>query len=223
MRRRPTSVAADPSAFHPIPLARRGLRRRIEVFSPKLGRRLSLGSYDAWQLWLALEANPQVVSFCERPALLDTGPRITIDFWVQLIAPAASEFWLLEREDNDADEQEEPGGAADSASIPSHVHGLVLRQIPRAQLGAWSVPVTNWARIVPYLVTGRRFPNPLLEQSIVVALGQPCSLDEILARFSDHDGVAVESAVYSLVARGRVVSPDLATSLLSGTTRFRRA
>lgn len=206
-----------------MPLARRGLRRRIEVFSPKLGHRLSLGSYDAWQLWLALEANPRVISFCERPALLDAAQQITIDFWVQLTAPAASEFWLLEREEDEAGEHQESDAAADKPTIPSHAHGLVLRQVSRAQLGAWSVPVTNWARILPYLVTGRRFPDPLLEQSIVVLLGQPCSLDEILARFSDHDDVAVESALYSLVAYGRVVSPDLAMSLLSGTTRFRRA
>ena len=45
---------------------RAGWRRRIEVFSPKLERRLSLGSRDAWRLWLVLEANPTVASFCER-------------------------------------------------------------------------------------------------------------------------------------------------------------
>ncbi|HSV46187.1 MAG TPA: hypothetical protein VLJ58_10380 [Ramlibacter sp.] len=183
-----------------------------------------MGSYEAWQLWLALEANPRVISFCERPALLDADHRITIDFWVQLTAPPASEFWLLERSEDAAAELEESHIiAGDKPALASRAHGLPLRQIPRAQLGAWSVPVTNWSRIVPYLVTGRRFPNPLLEQSIVVFLGRPCSFDEVLARFNDHDDVAVESALFSLVARGRVVSPDLATSLLSGATRFRRA
>ena len=206
-----------------MPLARRGLRRRLEVFSPKLGRRLSLGSYEAWQLWLALEANPRVISFCERPCLLDADHRITIDFWVELTAPASCEFWLLEREDDEAAGHEDSHVVGDKPTLPSRAHGLALGQIPLAQLGAWSVPVTNWSQIVPYLVTGRRFPNPLLEQSIVVLLGRPCSFDEVLARFSDHDGVAVESALFSLVASGRVVSPDLATSLLSGATRFQRA
>jgi hypothetical protein len=54
---------------------RRASQRRIEVFSPKLGRRLSLPSYGAWQLWLALEANPMVSGFCERPAYADTPDR----------------------------------------------------------------------------------------------------------------------------------------------------
>jgi hypothetical protein len=54
----------------PMPLPRSGWRRRIEVFSPKLGRRLSLGSYDAFRTWLVIEANPAIDSFTERPALV---------------------------------------------------------------------------------------------------------------------------------------------------------
>ena len=46
----------------PLPLPAAGWRRRLEVFSPKLARRLSLGSYDAWRCWIALEANPAVKS-----------------------------------------------------------------------------------------------------------------------------------------------------------------
>ena len=43
---------------------RPGYKRRIEVFSPKLNRRLSMSSYAAWRAWLALKANPAVRSFC---------------------------------------------------------------------------------------------------------------------------------------------------------------
>jgi hypothetical protein len=58
-------------------------RRRIEVFSPKLARRLSLGGYDAYRTWLVIEANPRIRTFCERPTYVD-GPRgAVIDFWVQ--------------------------------------------------------------------------------------------------------------------------------------------
>lgn len=35
----------------PLPFSRPSGRRRIEVFSPKIGRRLSLGSYDASRTW----------------------------------------------------------------------------------------------------------------------------------------------------------------------------
>ena len=44
----------------------------------------------------------------------------------------------------------------------------------------------------------------------------------MLERFSDHDAAAVEAALFTLVAQGRVRSPDLAVAALSGRTRFQR-
>ena len=41
----------------PLPLPAAGWRRRLEVFSPKLVRRLSLGSYDAWRCWIAVKSS----------------------------------------------------------------------------------------------------------------------------------------------------------------------
>jgi len=220
----------DPQATNrtysrPLPFVRRASQRRIEVFSPKLGRRLSLASYVAWQLWLALEANPAVSSFCERPARLDTTPPRVIDFWVQLRGLPSGEFWLLE----DASEAHEPDPATPGSSQdelsrrPDKLHGLPVRRIARAGLRDWSTPVSNWARILPYLVTWCHFDDVVLAQSIVVYLERSHTLDHILAHFADHDPPLVEAALYSLVANGRVLSPDLATSALGGHTRFARA
>jgi hypothetical protein len=58
-----------------------------------LGRRLSLTSYAAWQLWIALEANPAASVFCERPAFIEGAPRRTIDFWVRFSHQGGDEFW----------------------------------------------------------------------------------------------------------------------------------
>jgi hypothetical protein len=49
-------------------LRRRPWQRRIEVYSPKIQRRLTLFSRDAHDAWLLLEADPEVRTFCERPA-----------------------------------------------------------------------------------------------------------------------------------------------------------
>lgn len=208
----------------PLPLVRRASDRRIEVFSPKLGRRLSLSSYAAWQLWLALEANPAVAAFCERPAALDGTPRRTLDFWVRFSPnDSADEFWLLVDEADDDSKSAEADLSASATSALKCLWGTALRLIPRSTLRAWSIPVANWAQLVPHLVTWRRFADPLLAQSIAVYLGQYRSLDDVLGRFADHDLAMAEAALYSLVANGRVLSPDLATSPLSGSTRFRRA
>ena len=218
---------ATPGAVYkrPLPFVRRGSDRRLEVFSPKLGRRLSLTSYPAWQLWIALEANPAVSMFCERPATIEGNPQRTIDFWVRFMRQGVDEFWLLDDSDDTADEAEatEAGVGSAPRSFPEHVRGTALRLIPRRNLLAWSTPIANWAQLVPYLVTWRRFNDPLLAQSIVVYLGESRTLDDVLARFNEHDGAMTETALYSLVANGRVVSTDLATLPLNGSTRFRRA
>ncbi|MDE1947300.1 MAG: hypothetical protein KGL43_28550 [Burkholderiales bacterium] len=113
------------------------MRRRIEVFSPKLGRRLNLGSHEVWQLWPALEANPRGLSFCERPALLDAEHPITIGFWVELAAPPTAEFRLLEHESDESDGPDGCGLAHDKPALASRAHGLPVRQILRSQSGTW--------------------------------------------------------------------------------------
>jgi hypothetical protein len=228
MSPQPEFAASGAGYTRPLPFVRRASDRRIEVFSPKLGRRLSLSSYGAWQLWLALEANPAASIFCERPTSIEGSPRRIIDFWVRFNRQASDEFWLLD----DADESDESTDAADSPEAaepsarpvaPAQVRDTPLRLIPRRNLLTWSTPVANWAQIVPYLVTWRRFSDPVLAQSIVVYLGQSRTLDDVKERFAEHDGAMTEAALYSLVANGRVLSPDLSTSPLSGSTRFRRA
>jgi hypothetical protein len=227
MSRHPSLSLPNRPYSRPLALVRRASQRRIEVFSPKLGRRLSLSSYGAWQLWLALEANPMVSGFCERPAYADATDRRVIDFWVQLRPGGAefSEFWLLDNPDH-TEQADAAAGAWAQHDSPTHAHqahGLPLRRIARRDLLAWNTPVSNWARIVPYLVTWRRFSDAVLAQSIVVYLGRAHTLDDILAHFADHDLPMVEAALYSLVAGGRVLSPDLASSPLGGDTRFSRA
>lgn len=224
MPRRPAPSPPDRPFSRPLPFVRRASQRRIEVFSPKLGRRLSLSSYGAWQLWLALEANPMVSDFCERPAYADTPDRRLIDFWVRP-RPGGGEFWLLDRANADDLPEDAADAAAreEGAACVEQLQGLPLRRIARAALLGWSTPVSNWARIIPYLVTWRRFPDAVLAQAIVVYLDRTHSLDDIVAHFADHDLPMVEAALYSVVADGRVLSPDLATSPLGGDTRFCRA
>jgi hypothetical protein len=200
-----------------MPFSRPAGRRRIEVFSPKIGRRLSLGGYDAYRTWLVIEANPHIVTFCERPTYVD-GPRSpVIDFWVQLRGATAGEFWMAEG-------LQRPSSKLDTAPPErhSHLHDLSVRHIKRADLIAWAIPIANWARIIPYLVSHRRYRNALLEQQIMVFLNQDESVDSVLAHFTQRDQTTVQAALFQLLAEGRVVSPDLAIEPLDGSTRFHR-
>ncbi|CAB3805183.1 hypothetical protein LMG28688_06135 [Paraburkholderia caffeinitolerans] len=56
---------------------------RFDVFGPKIGWRLTLIGRRALQLWLRLEADPQVVTYCEGPMFVpDAGRGRAADFWV---------------------------------------------------------------------------------------------------------------------------------------------
>ncbi|MBS0343828.1 MAG: hypothetical protein JSS56_25265 [Proteobacteria bacterium] len=204
----------------PMPLPRGGWRRRIEVFSPKIGRRLSLGSYDAFRTWLVIEANPAIESFTERPAHMDGPGRAIIDFWVKMRDALSGEFWIIEGARRPRDDAE---SSQDAPALPAILHNHTVRMVRQGDLQAWSIPIANWSRIVPYLVSHRRFRNALLEQSIVVFLGQPQTLDAVLERFAVSDATSVEASLFALVAAGRVESPDLAVKALGGSTRFKRA
>lgn len=200
---------------HGVPFVRSAGRRRIEVFSPKIARRLSLGSYDAYRTWLVIEANPAILSFCERPAYVDGSRGPVIDFWVQLSGAPEGEFWIVEG-------LSRPPIGSDSPDIPTHLHRLFVRYINRADLLAWSIPIANWAKIVPYLVSNRRYRDALLEQQMMAFLNPEESVDSVLARFAKRDETTVHAALFQLLADGRVVSPDLASEPLDGFTRFHR-
>jgi len=214
-------MSAAAAFTKPLPLQQAAWRRRLEVFSPKLERRMSLGSYDAWRCSVALEANPAVTSFCERPARVAGHNSAVIDFWVQLKGEPWGEFWLIYRGDADATQ----AGVAlvgPEPPPPKRLHDRPVRQISGEVIASWHVPLANWAQILPYLVSFRGHRQPLLEQSLVVQLGHFTRLSHLLDQFAEHDPSEVQAALYFLLADGRVLSPDIAAAPLSGATRFRR-
>ncbi len=123
-------------------LRRRPWQRRIEVYSPKIQRRLTLFSRDAHDAWLLLEADPVVRTFCERPAYVAGEAGRLIDFWVDRGRHA--KFWIL-------------GGRKDEeAGLPATLHGVAVRIIHRADMIAAEMRVRNWSQIIPYLISFKR-------------------------------------------------------------------
>ncbi|ASL48832.1 hypothetical protein bAD24_p00645 (plasmid) [Burkholderia sp. AD24] len=54
---------------------------RYDVFTPKLGRRLTLYRRSAFEAWLMLEADPASRTFCERLGFMAVdGQRRVVDF-----------------------------------------------------------------------------------------------------------------------------------------------
>lgn len=60
-------MSTAPRFVEPAVMDRPPKAHRFDVFSPKLGRQVTLFGRDALDLWTTLEGSPQVLSFCERP------------------------------------------------------------------------------------------------------------------------------------------------------------
>jgi hypothetical protein len=75
--------------------------RRIEIFSPKIKRRLTLFSWNTHDAWLLLEADPTVRAFCERPAYVDGEEGRVLDFWVDQ-GSGRAKFLVVSTEEADA-------------------------------------------------------------------------------------------------------------------------
>jgi hypothetical protein len=192
----------------PIEISRRPWQRRIEVYSPKLKRRLTLFSWAAHDAWLLLEADPAVKAFCERPAHLEGGAGRLIDFWVSRGRHA--KFWVLW-----PSESETP-------APPKSVQGVALRIVRRADLMALERRIHNWSQIVPYRVSFARFPNSRLQTDIFNRLEKPHRLERLEATFQPLDASTVRAALFELLATGKIIAPDLDSRPLGLTTMFRR-
>jgi hypothetical protein len=140
---------------------RRPGQRRIEVFSPKIKRRLTLFSRDSHDAWLLLEADPTVRAFCERPAYVDGEAGRVLDFWVD--QGTHSRFWALSSSDTE------------SESLPRTAHGVSLRVLRRPDTIAFAMRIQNWAQIVPYRISFLRHSEPSLQIAARNFQAQPVS------------------------------------------------
>src|SRR5271167_774243 len=192
-----------------IEFRRRPWQRRIEVYSPKINRRLTLFSRDAHDAWLLLEADPKVRSFCERPAYVAGEAGRLIEFWVDRGRHA--KFWIL-------------GGAESEADgLPSTLHGIALRVLHRADMIAAETRIKNWSQIVPYLISFKRHTNRRLEEEVLARVEKPHRLEHLEAAFQPIDVSMVRASLFNLVAEGRVVAPDIDVVPLASTMVFRRS
>jgi hypothetical protein len=189
-----------------VEVKRRPWQRRIEVFSPKLRRRLTLFSRDAQDAWILLEADPHVHSFCERPAYGNAGR--VLDFWVD--RGRHQQFWVVSSTDTER------------SSIARLVNGVAVRVLQRADLIAMAMRIANWSQIVPYRICSARFSDRRLQRDILTRLEKPHRMDLLEAAFHPVDVSSVRSALFELLATGKVIAPAIDSAPLSLSTVFRR-
>jgi hypothetical protein len=192
----------------PIETRRRPLQRRIEVYSPKIKRRVTLFSRAAHDAWVLLEADPKVSAFCERPAYVAADGGQLIDFWVD--RGRHPKFWIL------------GGGEAEVSSLPAECLGVAVHVLQRADLVAAQVRIRNWSQIIPYLISFARQTNRRLQEEIFARVEKPHRLEHLEAAFQPIDVAVVRASLFKLLAEGRIAAPDIDVDPLAPTTVFRR-
>jgi len=152
--------------------------------------------------WIALEADPSVMVFCERPARVDDkcDSRV-VDFWVQ--RGERQEMLLLD------------GGQAGTTLTASRAHGIPLRVVPSAELAADEIWVANWQRMLPVITASRSPLRDELVHSVLKLVTGPMPLSRIEREFAGSDIVAVRGAIFETVRTGLLVASALRTQSLS--------
>ncbi|WNC95012.1 hypothetical protein RI103_34605 [Paraburkholderia sp. FT54] len=162
-------------SFEPLTLPRPRGAHRYDVFSPKLGRRLTLYRRSAFEAWLMLEANPAVKTFCERPGFIAVdGQRRVVDFWAR---SDDDECLVVLSEITPATDRPRSRPDFDPEAF-------AVRHIDAAERAAARVWTGNWQRMLPVLVAARGLVKPSLPSAIERFVVSPQSLMTIEREFS---------------------------------------
>ncbi|MGF6971007.1 hypothetical protein OKW43_008102 [Paraburkholderia sp. WC7.3g] len=150
-------------SFEPLALPRPRGAHRYDVFSPKLGRRLTLYGRSAFEAWLMLEADPATRTFCESPGFMAVdGQRCIVDFWAR---SDDRECLVLLSEATLANDPPQ-------SRVDFDPEAVAVRHIDAAERSSARVWTGNWQRMLPVLVAARGLVKPSLLGAIERFVGR---------------------------------------------------
>jgi len=193
---------------------------RFDAWSPKIGRRITLFGQRSLRAWVAIEADPTIVQFCERPLVLESSkPTRVIDFWVRR-ASSAEELWLLLRTTEQGPDRERVSPAFRQWS---ETQRLTPRLLPPDEPALADEELRNWGTVLRYLAANRK----LLKEELIGAVSRAChsgvKLGALEHQLQHHDPVLVRTALFHLLHRGTIRGPDFAHALINPSMRFETA
>ena len=185
----------------PIPQNRPKGARLLEGYSPKLGRRVQLFDYASFSVWIGLEVDPTVNTFCERPARFDSpGKDTVIDFWVQRVN-GDERFCVISNDD--------------AGDLPITLHETTVHYVHDGELAASNMWVTNWQRMLAVINASGTADDKVLMKSVRDFVQTPIALGRLEAQFACGDPVPVRAGIFELMRKGHLSAPSLRTQLLS--------
>jgi hypothetical protein len=184
----------------PLPVPRLPKQTLHHVWSPKLQRALILTSVNQVRLWVMLEVNPAVTTYCERPASVSAQHGSRADFW--LLRQGRPQCLAL-----DSASKSTPH---DDSSVGT-LSPLFIETVRPADLDEHRVWIQNWMTLLPYLNTGFRLLDAALAKDVVEFFEQEASFLELEQHFARHDPILIRTAAIAGLHAGDLLSPDLDT------------
>ncbi|MGF6781291.1 hypothetical protein [Paraburkholderia sp. GAS334] len=187
-------------------------------FGPKIGRRLTLFGRLALDLWVRLESDPYVVTYCERPLCIpDAKPSRVVDFWVRTRHDEKLCVVLRTAEWTSVAQGHSLFPAFQSWSRAS---SMQLQMIHPQELDDPQVLRENRIMMLRYLAGSHTLPVEKLTSDVITACSDGTTLAELERRFATVDPMLVRSAAFRLVLRGEVGCPALAFEPLGPNTHL---
>ena len=191
---------------------------RYDLFGPKIGRRLTLFGRSALNLWIRLESDPLVVTYCERPVCIpDVKPSRVADFWVRTRIDERLCVVLRTAESTSTGKGHSLFPAFQSWSRAS---SLQLQMIHQQELDDPQVLRENRIVMLRYLASSHALPLDGLMSGVLAACNNDPTLADLERQFARDDPMLVRSAAFRLVLGGQVRCPALALETLGPGTRL---
>jgi len=179
---------------------------RYDVFGLKVDREVTLFGSSALRVWVELEADPLVRSYCERPLIIpDSRPKRVVDFWVDI--QGKQQLWLFERPREV--EFTSPEQALPAFAAWAKTNKLELRFIGDAENRKPQLYVDNWGRILRDLAANRRYISTVLKARVLEIITSARPLSSLSGMLPDEDPVLLRSAAYQLLHNGKLRCSNL--------------
>lgn len=192
---------------------------RYDVYGPKIRRRLFLYGELPLNGFIAIESDPEISGYCERPVVItELKPRRVVDFWVQ--RSLGGELWLLLRpsELKWLDRKHPPTEAFNAWADDQ---GLKIKLVTPESLGAGRVLLGNWGDILRHLSANTKYTDPHLVSRVLELCQDEMSIKALQERLPEEDPVIVRTAIYTLLHQGMLISNDMLERRLSLQTSVR--
>jgi hypothetical protein len=205
----------------PVSVVRPHGSYRLDVFSLKAGRKMTLYGMAPLFQFIELECNPSVKKLCEYPYQIpDSKPNRVVDFWA--IQDGVSTFYLLVRpsEAKSIDNKKRHFTEFEEWVKKQNAH---LKLVSIDSFDDAHVRHENWLTILQHLVTHQGQITPALIEKLSIQMTSDFCLRQIEGRLRDFDAMLVRAAVFSLLMNGKINCPSINTLPFNDKTLMRRS